>query len=82
MRPKVEGISTQYPTATRETETSLQQILRLDSTAHPGLSEVEFGSLFMQCRQCRWIMTRRSFRFHVCSSRREIIDLTLDDNDD
>ena len=63
----------------------LDQLLRLDAWARPGLSELEFTKLFAKC-YCRLVMTRRVFKDHTCFAlaRRSpaVIDLTLDADDE
>lgn len=68
-------------------ESPLNQLLRLDSSARPGLSDAEFSNLFAKCR-CGLIMTRRVFVDHLCaivmaqkSHVAAIIDLTSDNGD-
>jgi hypothetical protein len=63
----------------RGPETVIEQLLRLDTSRRPGLSESDFIRLFAKC-SCGLIMTRRVFRDHVCAPT--IIDLTTDDDGD
>ena len=62
--------------------TTLDQLYKLDSWLSPGLSEVEFRSLFVKCRSCGLVMTRRVRKQHACAVIRRdppaIIDLTMD----
>jgi len=58
----------------------LDQLTRLNSSARPGLSEIEFKRLFAKCH-CGLIMMRQVFRVHTCEPATPvIIDLT-DDSD-
>lgn len=68
------------PNAPNHMNTFLQ-LLQLDSSETPGLSEVEFGNLFRKCRFCGTIVTRRAQQYHSCIEFPPvaIIDLTLDD---
>jgi hypothetical protein len=50
----------------------------LDSRVRPGVTEDEFGVLFVKC-ECGYILTKRAFKDHACA--REVIDLA-DDNVD
>ena len=57
------------------------RLARLNSSEEPGLSEVEFRSLFAKCR-CGLIMTLRVFRVHACAPVLPVVfDLTSDDSD-
>lgn len=47
----------------------------LDSRVRPGVTEIEFCSLFVKC-DCGYILTKRAFNDHACS--REVVDLTDD----
>jgi len=55
-----------YEGPVRGPETSIEQLLRLDTSRRPGLSEHEFMKLFAKC-SCGMIMTRRVFRDHICT---------------
>jgi hypothetical protein len=71
-----------YERPARGPETSIEQLLRLDTSRRPGLSEAEFMKLFAKC-SCGLIMTRRVFRDHICTPAVQappavIIDLTAD----
>lgn len=65
----------------RGPETVIEQLLRLDTSRRPGLSESEFRMLFAKC-VCGLIMTRRVFRDHICApgvpAPPVVIDLTSD----
>ena len=50
----------------------------LDSRVRPGVTEKEFGNLFVRC-ECGLILTRRAFREHGCP--KEVVDLTGEDTD-
>jgi len=54
-----------YEGPARGPETPIEQLLRLDTSRRPGLSELEFTKLFARC-SCGLIMTRRVFRDHIC----------------
>lgn len=74
-RPKTKGLTS-----------VLDQLLRLDAWARPGLSELEFTDLFAKCR-CGLVMTRRVFRDHLCFALARkpspaVIDLTSDTDDE
>ena len=65
--------------------TALDQLVRLDVSVRPGLSELEFTQLFAKCT-CGLIMMRRVFKDHECfviprQPPPTIIDLTLDADD-
>jgi len=51
----------------RGPETIVEQLLRLDTSGRPGLTESEFKMLFAKC-VCGLIMTRRVFRDHICAT--------------
>jgi hypothetical protein len=53
-----------------------EMIRQLDSGMQPGLTDVEFRSLFVKCNVCGLISTRRAVNEHGC--RHEVIDLTGD----
>jgi hypothetical protein len=65
----------------RGPETIVEQLLRLDTSRRPGLTESEFKMLFAKC-VCGLIMTRRVFRDHICATAVTaspvVIDLTSD----
>jgi hypothetical protein len=65
----------------RGPETVIEQLLRLDTSSRPGLSESEFRMLFAKC-VCGMIMTRRVFSGHICATAvpapPAVIDLTSD----
>lgn len=79
MSTVLEGIPTENPPE-KGAEMPFAKLIRLDSMVQPGLPEVEFRDLFTMCRQCRWVMTQKSFRYHECNLGEEqnIIDLTVD----
>ena len=55
---------------------ALIKLLQLDSPVRPGLTETDFGALFVRCI-CGLIMTRRASRVHYCvRHEEEVIDLT------
>ncbi|KAI0043346.1 hypothetical protein FA95DRAFT_1609463 [Auriscalpium vulgare] len=70
----------------RRVPTPFIQLLKLDEFVDGGLSDREFGELFVQCQVCRRWMTERVYRsFHAnfCvidltdeAEEREVIDLT------
>jgi hypothetical protein len=53
---------------------TIDWLLRLDSSEKPGLTKSEFGQLFAEC-QCGLVVTQRRFHDHVCIVT---IDLTSD----
>jgi hypothetical protein len=67
-------------------ESTIDLLFRLDAIDRPGLSATEFRNLFAKC-PCGLIMTRRSYRGHVCADATTVvvqnfpivIDLTLDE---
>jgi len=66
-------------------ETPFDQLLRLDSLARPGLSELEFRKLFVKCR-CGKVTTSRVFKEHICAivsdgPDPDILDLTVSSED-
>jgi hypothetical protein len=73
----------------RRIENTIDLLFRLDGINRPGLSEAEFRNLFAKC-PCGLIMTRRSYRGHVCADATTVvvqnapvvIDLTLDGDSD
>ena len=61
-------------------------LMRLDDVSAPGLPENIFVNLFLKCRKCGYVMTKRVFHHHTCleihsPSNRDILDLTLDGTD-
>ena len=58
-------------------ETDWRKFLKLESMDRPGLTEVEFFSLFAKCEVCLLITTCQAFRSHHCSLPR---DNESDDN--
>jgi hypothetical protein len=48
------------PRATKWTKFS-----KLDRMKKPGLSEAEFGGLFVKCDNCQRVTTREVFRYHL-----------------
>ena len=45
----------------------MMDLLRqLDEIFLPGLPEDVFTGLFLQCRVCHDIMTKRIFKYHLC----------------
>jgi hypothetical protein len=50
----------------------------LDSRVRPGVTDEEFGILFVRC-ECGLILTRRAFHQHSCS--KEVIDLSGENTD-
>ena len=69
----------------RGPETVIEQLLRLDTSRRPGLSEAEFKKLLAKC-SCGLIMTRRVFVGHICAvvvqALPAVIDLTSDASDE
>jgi hypothetical protein len=49
-------------------------LLQLDSSKLPGISRVEFQTLFAKCRACDLYMMRRVFEDHACASPTENTD--------
>ena len=67
----------------RGPETVIEQLLRLDTSRRPGLSDTEFKKLFAKC-SCGLIMTRRVFLGHICAPTLQAIpaiDLAPDVSD-
>jgi hypothetical protein len=66
----------------RGPETAFEQLLRLDASRFPGLSECQFNRVFTKCH-CGLIMTCRVFQDHLCTpsipSAPVVIDLTSND---
>jgi hypothetical protein len=52
-------------------ETDWHKFLKLESMDRPGLTEVEFFSLFAKCEVCLLIMMRQAFHSHHCSLPRD-----------
>ena len=52
-------------------ETDWHKFLKLESMNRPGLTEVEFFSLFAKCKACLLIMTCQAFCSHHCSLPRD-----------
>jgi len=48
-------------------------LAKLDARERPGISEVDFVTLFRKC-ECGYHMTRRAFMDHDCLN--EVVDLT------
>ena len=48
-------------------ETDWRKLAKLKVLHRPGLTEVEFFGLFVQCNACRLIMTCKVFTSHHCS---------------
>ena len=76
------GIQTSDPPKKPATIDLLRQ---LDEIFAPGLPEDMFISLFLQCRVCRYVMTKCVFNYHLClgvkpPAKHSIIDLTLDES--
>jgi hypothetical protein len=46
-------------------------LLQLDSSQLPGISGLEFRTLFARCRACDLCVTRRTFEDHECGRPRE-----------
>ncbi|KAG6913871.1 hypothetical protein DXG01_003762 [Tephrocybe rancida] len=70
------------PPARPRPESTFDSLMTLDSTTAPGLTLQEFSKLFVRCRACSLIMTRRVLEDHVCvvpSTPSDVIDLTGDD---
>jgi hypothetical protein len=67
----------------RGPETVIEQLLRLDTSRRPGLTESEFKKLFAKC-SCGLIMTHRVFKEHICApsiqAQPDVIDLTRDED--
>jgi hypothetical protein len=63
--------------------TTMDFLRQLDEIFSPGLPEAVFISLFLQCRVCHDIMTKRVFQYHSCLGAkppsRTPVDLALDD---
>jgi len=53
--------------------TDWRNFTKLDSMEEPGLTEVDFVGLFVQCDRCKLIMTRQVFieLEHQCIQRTE-----------
>lgn len=65
--------------------TTMGLLRQLDEVFSPGLPEAVFISLFLQCRRCHDIMTKRVFKYHSCLGVKPLancpaIDLALDDS--
>lgn len=59
----------------------MDRLLRLDSSAQPGLTLEIFSKLFIKCARCKLIMTRRVRGQHRCALvEPDIIDLTEGDD--
>lgn len=61
-------------------ETDWRKLVKLDCLDRPGLKEVEFFGLFVQCDACRLVTTRQVFGYHYCVQIGED-GLELTDND-
>jgi hypothetical protein len=94
--PDRDDVHGSLPTSNRSarySESTLDNLLRLDSWVRPGLSGAEFTRLVEKCR-CGLVMTRRVFKSHTCLPRvasqpcaivhtqPTVIDLTADDDAD
>ena len=64
------------------------RLLRLDTVLEPGLLKAEFQKLFVSCKWCGFVMTKRVFWAHDCKARvgngkgdseGDLIDLTGND---
>jgi len=74
-----EGIPTRDVPA-RGPPTAVELLFKLHSWNRPGLTEVQFRSLFAKCR-CGLITTRETFDEHDCNHslrHSDVIDLTSD----
>jgi hypothetical protein len=80
--PGVFSTARTHEQATSTAET-LDRLLKLDSWASPGLTEVDFRKLFVKCRHCGLVTTRRVFKDHICDvlALGDVIDLTSDMDD-
>jgi hypothetical protein len=62
--------------------TTMDLLRQLDEIFSPGLPEAVFIGLFLQCRVCYDIMTKRVFKYHLClgvkPTSRTPVDLALD----
>lgn len=47
-------------------KTDWRKVVKLDCLDRPGLKEVEFLDLFVQCDVCKLITTRQVFEYHYC----------------
>ena len=52
-------------------ETNWRKFSKLESMDRPGLTEVEFFSLFAKCKVCLLIMTHQAFHSHHFSLPRD-----------
>lgn len=64
----------------------LSLLMQLDEVSAPGLPENVFVNLFLKCRNCGYMMTKRVFHHHTCleihpASSQDLVDLTLDGKD-
>jgi hypothetical protein len=57
----------------------LLQLLQLNSSIRPGLSEKDFRALFVQCN-CGLVMTKDAFHVHYCTVETEVIEITDSDS--
>jgi hypothetical protein len=70
-----------YEAPTLTSREVLDLILRLDSSANPGLTWEEFRKLVARCNGCGLVMTRRVFQSHTCVvvvEDNDVIDLTME----
>lgn len=68
----------QPPVPVDSGEARFMQLLQLDSSIRPGLTETHFRALFARCT-CGLITTRRAFNAHYCKDVAvddDVIDLT------
>jgi hypothetical protein len=72
---RIPAYKPQYPDVAK---TTLRRLLKLDNCARPGLSSAAFRRLFVKCRRCKTVMTRRVKGQHVCKFD-QVIDLTSDE---
>jgi hypothetical protein len=45
------------------------RLLRLNTVLKPGHLKAEFQKLFVSCKSCRYVMTKRVFWAHNCKGR-------------